>query len=202
VRRVGLRGSVGDAERDGGSFLGSGIVIIVLVMNNKVPFAVALSTALVLGSSAVRADEHHEHHDEHHEAQAHGGWRPPPPPPRPAPPRFQGHPPGAHPHGAPYHAHPVRVLRPTIIRRGTERPWRHWGHAEFVRPVYYWDWALVHSVTCTAEDSYGDQYPVTQSTWGGFGLPDMTTVEDDALDRCYDESGGDQSCYLATCSHY
>ena len=115
-----------------------------------------------------------------------------PVPQLPAPPRFQGHPPGAHPHGAPYHAHPMRVLRPTVIHRGAERPWRHWGHPEFVRPVYYWDWALVRSVTCTAEDSYGDQYPVTQSTWGGFGLPDMTTVEDDALDRCYEESGGDQ----------
>ena len=101
-----------------------------------------------------------------------------------------------------YHAHPVRVMRPTVIRRGAERPWHHWGHAEFVRPVYYWDWAVIHQVTCIAEDSYGDQYPVTQSTWGGFGLPDMTTVEDDALDRCYSESGGDQSCYLATCSHY
>jgi hypothetical protein len=59
-----------------------------------------------------------------------------------------------------------------------------------------------HAPHCTAEDSCGDQYPVTQSTWGGFGLPDMTTAEDDALDRCYSESGGDPSCYLATCSHY
>ncbi len=30
----------------------------------------------------------------------------------------------------------------------------------------------------------------------------MTSVEDDALDRCYQESGGDQSWYLATCSHF
>ena len=30
----------------------------------------------------------------------------------------------------------------------------------------------------------------------------MTSVEDDALDRCYEESGGDPNCYLATCSHY
>jgi hypothetical protein len=52
-----------------------------------------------------------------------------------------------------------------------------------------------------AEDSYGDQYPVTEETVTGFGLTHMSTVEDDALDRCYEESGGDQSCFLATCSH-
>ena len=38
--------------------------------------------------------------------------------------------------------------------------------------------------------------------FAGFGLVNMTAVEDDALDRCYEESGGDPSCYLATCSHY
>jgi hypothetical protein len=57
-------------------------------------------------------------------------------------------------------------------------------------------------VTCIAEDSYGDQYPVTETTFAGFGLVNMTTVEDDALDRCAEESGGDQSCYLATCSYF
>jgi hypothetical protein len=30
----------------------------------------------------------------------------------------------------------------------------------------------------------------------------MSAVEDDALDRCYEESGGDQSCFIATCSHF
>jgi hypothetical protein len=83
-----------------------------------------------------------------------------------------------------------------------EHPWRHWGHVEFARPIYYWDWAIIRSVTCVAEDSYGDQYPVTESTFSGFGLINMTAVEDDALDRCYEESGGDPSCTLTTCSHY
>lgn len=36
----------------------------------------------------------------------------------------------------------------------------------------------------------------------GFGLVRMSTVEDDALDRCSEESGGDQSCFLATGSHF
>ncbi|MEA2697737.1 MAG: hypothetical protein QOI66_2008 [Myxococcales bacterium] len=151
-------------------------------------------------------DEHHEerhevrreeHQEVHHEAQRL--------PPRPAPPTWRGHPPGAHPpapnsHPA-YHPHAVRVLRPHTMRYG-EHPWNHWGHGEFVRPAYYWDWALIHSVSCTAEDSYGDQYPVTETTFAGFGLTNMTAVEDDALDRCYQESGGDQGCYLATCSHF
>jgi hypothetical protein len=80
--------------------------------------------------------------------------------------------------------------------------WNHWQHPEFARPAYYWDWSLVHTVSCTAEDSYGDQYPVSESAFAGFGLANMTAVEDDALDRCYSESGSDPSCYLLTCAHF
>jgi hypothetical protein len=29
----------------------------------------------------------------------------------------------------------------------------------------------------------------------------MTNVEDDALDRCYSESGQDTTCVLASCTH-
>jgi hypothetical protein len=54
---------------------------------------------------------------------------------------------------------------------------------------------------CVAEDSYGDQYPVSEAAPPGFGLSDMTGVEDDALDRCYSESGQDSTCVLATCTH-
>jgi hypothetical protein len=79
--------------------------------------------------------------------------------------------------------------------------WEHWDHPTFMRPVYYWDWAAVRSVTCIAEDSYGDQYPVTETAAPGFGLDNMTDVEDDALDRCYYGSGGDPTCFLATCTH-
>ena len=92
-------------------------------------------------------------------------------------------------------------MRPSVPRYGAH-PWRRWEHPEFARPIYYWDWNAIHSVTCTAEDSYGDQYPVTEETFSGFGLAHMTAVEDDALDRCYQESGGDPSCYLVTCSHF
>jgi hypothetical protein len=174
----------------------------------KLAPALSLASLIALPSLALvaRAEDRHEqhqqmrreeHHEEHHEAQRL--------PPRAPPPAWKGHPPGAHPVSPgwhqPVHPHAVRVLRPHDMRYG-EHPWRHWGHAEFVRPVYYWDWGVVRSVTCIAEDSYGDQYPVTESTFAGFGLVNMTQVEDDALDRCYEESGGDQGCYLATCSHY
>jgi hypothetical protein len=165
------------------------------------PFALVLSFAWLQQSNVAHADEHHGEHHEGHEGHAMPPQHEHPVVPRPAPPRFQPHPPGVHPHGPMVRPHAVRVMRPTVIRRG-ERPWGHWAHPEFARPAYYWDWPGIRSVTCTAEDSYGDQYPVTQETFAGFGLVNMTSVEDDALDRCYQESGGDPSCFLATCSHF
>ena len=157
---------------------------------------VALATALLFGSTLF-ADEHDRRGGarggREGERRAYA--------PRPAPPRYQPHPPGPHPHGPMVRPHPVRVMRPGMYTRG-EHKWSHWEHPEFARPSYYWDWAAVHSVTCVAEDSYGDQYPVTQTAFPGFGLDNMSELEDEALDRCHTESGGDQSCYLATCSHF
>jgi hypothetical protein len=121
--------------------------------------------------------------------------------PRPAPPKFAAHPQGPHPHGPIVRPHPIRILQPRVIPYNTHT-WSHWEHPEFARPAYYWDWTLVHNVTCVAEDSYGDQYPVTEATVSGFGLINMTTIEDDAMDRCYSESGSDPSCFLLTCSHF
>jgi hypothetical protein len=120
---------------------------------------------------------------------------------RAAPPKYVAHPPGAHPHGAMVRPHQVRIMAPKVIAPGAHA-WRHWEHPDFSRPVYYWDWTVVHHVTCTAEDSYGDQYPVTQAWTRGWGLDNMTTVEDEAMDRCYNESGSDESCYLIGCSHF
>ena len=166
-------------------------------MTFKIPLAIALSATLLQVYSAAQAEEHRQERREER-----GRSNPPPPPlPRPVPPRFQEHPPGAHPHGPIVRPHAIRVMSPRAVKHG-EHQWRHWEHAEFSRPVYYWNWAVIRSITCIAEDSYGDQYPVTEDSFSGFGLVNMTTVEDDALDRCYAESGGDQSCYLATCSHF
>jgi hypothetical protein len=127
-------------------------------------------------------------------AQGHGR------PERRAAPPFQAHPAGAHPRGPTVRPHPVRVLAPRAVDHG-RTGWSHWEHPEFARPVYYWDWPHVHTVTCTAEDSYGDQYPVSEAAPPSFGFANMTEVEDDALDRCYSESGQDATCVLATCTH-
>jgi hypothetical protein len=171
-------------------------------MNLGYRLVLAASLSGFLSIGVAQAEEHHgDHHEEHADHGEHRGEPPRNVPPRPEPPKFQPHPHGQHPHGPMVRQHPVRVLQPRVVRRG-EQPWRHWSHPEFARPVYYWDWHLIRQVTCIAEDSYGDQYPVTQDTFGGFGLVNMTAIEDQALDRCYEESGGDQSCFLATCSHF
>jgi hypothetical protein len=159
-------------------------------MNRTVLFAVVVSVACF--SRSASAQEHRE-----------GTPRPAErgKPTRQAPPKFQAHPPGAHPQGPTVKQHPVRVLSPRVVSRGGHRTWSHWDHPDFQRPAYYWNWSSVHTVTCTAEDSYGDQYPVTEAAWRGFGLSNMTTVEDDAIDRCYSESGQDSTCALLTCTH-
>jgi hypothetical protein len=119
---------------------------------------------------------------------------------RPEPPPFQAHTAGAHPRGPTVRQHPIRTLAPRAVVHGSSG-WAHWEHPEFQRPAYYWNWAGVHNVTCVAEDSYGDQYPVSEAAAPGFGLANMTDVEDDALDRCYSESGQDATCVLVACTH-
>ncbi|MGA3122945.1 MAG: hypothetical protein ABSF69_19425 [Polyangiaceae bacterium] len=123
-----------------------------------------------------------------------------PAPARQAPPPFRAHAPGVHPRGATVRQHELRVLAPRSVVHG-HSGWQHWDHPEFPRPAYYWDWAGIHTVTCIAEDSYGDQYPVSEAAAPGFALGNMTGVEDDALDRCYAESGQDTTCVLLTCTH-
>jgi hypothetical protein len=60
-------------------------------MKFKLPLAIALSATLLQVYSAAQAEERRE---ERREERGRAN-----PPPRPAPPRFQEHPPGAHPHG-------------------------------------------------------------------------------------------------------
>jgi len=69
-----------------------------------------------------------------------------------------------------------------------------------VRPIYHWDWYRLHAVTCTAEDSSGDLFPVTEDGYiGNVYQSRLEQIEDAALDRCYDETGGDPGCYLVDC---
>lgn len=56
-------------------------------------------------------------------------------------------------------------------------------------------------MTCTAENSSGYQFPVTEDGFFGFGYQArMEQIEDAALDRCYSETNGDQSCVLLGCT--
>jgi hypothetical protein len=89
---------------------------------------------------------------------------------------------------------------PISIGRGNA-PWPTWNHPVFNRPVYNWNWNALRVVTCTAEDSYGDQYPVTQDAYAGLQYQaQLPSIEDAALDRCYDESNGDSTCSLVDCT--
>jgi len=161
-------------------------------------FASLSIAALGLALAAAPAGAQ-ERHEEQHAAPARAPARQAPP--RQAAPRFQAHPAGVHPRGPTAHAHAIRVLAPSIVVRG-HGSWGRWDHPEFARPSSYWAWGSFQNVSCIAEDSYGDQYPVTEAAGPAFVFNDMTAAEDDALDRCYSESGQDPSCYLATCSHF
>jgi hypothetical protein len=108
--------------------------------------------------------------------------------------------PGPGPHPFP-HPHPGggHHWDPYPIHHGYH-PWPHWGHPFFPRPVYYWDWNRLREVTCTAQDSAGDLYPVTEDAYTGIEYQsELQSIEDAALDRCYSESNGDEGCTLEGC---
>ncbi len=58
----------------------------------------------------------------------------------------------------------------------------------------------IREVTCTAEDSDGYLYPVTEDGYVGYAYEEhLPEVEDAAMDWCYDETGGDEGCHLVGC---
>jgi hypothetical protein len=70
-----------------------------------------------------------------------------------------------------------------------------------VRPIFYWNWDAVQSVTCVSQDSVGDDFPVTEAGYIGIGYQDrIVDVEDASLNRCFEESNGDPSCHLVGCT--
>jgi hypothetical protein len=69
-----------------------------------------------------------------------------------------------------------------------------------VRPIYGWDWPRVRMVTCTAGNSLGELFPVTEDAYWGYAYRDrLDAIEDAAIDRCYAETGGDETCALLDC---
>ncbi len=103
---------------------------------------------------------------------------------------------GFHPAPGPGHIHhdPYPV-------RGGVYPWPRWDHPYFPRPVYGWNWYELRSVTCTAEDSVGDLFPVTEDGYIGEAYQSqLDNIEDAAIDRCYSETNGDPACHLLDCA--
>ncbi len=129
--------------------------------------------------------------------------RPQPIDPRPIDPRPIGpRPIGPRPIGpGPVYPRPINhTFDPINVRIGG-LPWAPWEHPIFERPVFGWNWDGLTEVTCTAEDSNGDVYPVTDADYYGVEYQaNLDSIEDAALDRCYDESGGDEGCQLVTCT--
>jgi hypothetical protein len=96
-------------------------------------------------------------------------------------------------HGDPGFGHPYPI-------HGGAYPWPVWNHPFFPRPVYYWNWAGLESVTCTAENAAGEQFPVTNDGYiGDVYQEQLGNIEDAAIDRCYNETGGDTTCHLLDC---
>jgi hypothetical protein len=56
-------------------------------------------------------------------------------------------------------------------------------------------------VTCTAENSSGYQFTVTEDAYYGWTYQSrIAQIEDAALDRCYAETNGDESCTMIGCT--
>lgn len=97
---------------------------------------------------------------------------------------------------------PVRPAYPVVRHIGRNYGWAPWRHRVVVRNYYPFEWRRVLEVTCTARSSaYGWDYSVTEAGYNGEAYQNlMVHVENAALDRCYNETGGDESCYLLGCT--
>ena len=98
-------------------------------------------------------------------------------------------------HGAPGYHHPP------FVGHGGFYPWPRWGHPVFVRPVFAWQWVSLSAVTCTAETSNGEVFPLTENGYiGDVYQAHMEQIEDATLNQCYAESNGDTTCHLIGCT--
>jgi hypothetical protein len=109
-------------------------------------------------------------------------------------------------------AHDARFHVPNPVRFERGARFEHWNERWFtpwVRPIYSWNWMAVRETTCTAQDSWGNQYP---ATWVPPAYPynawnsGMVVAEDNAMGTCYwntppGNGAGGQSggCHLVAC---
>ena len=98
------------------------------------------------------------------------------------------------------HEGPRRDYEPGRMHGGIA-PWSRWENRPYyVRPIYNFRWNELRIMTCTAVDSYGDRFPVTEDGYiGDVYERNLSEIEDSALDRCYSQSGGDNTCRLLNC---
>jgi hypothetical protein len=91
--------------------------------------------------------------------------------------------------------------QPYVTHRGA-KPWHHWAAPAYARPNFTWTSDNnVKSVTCTAADSHGRTYAVTEVEYKGKQYQAvLPQIEDESIDRCYADSSGDQGCRYQDCS--
>ena len=95
---------------------------------------------------------------------------------------------------------PNHNFDPIRIRDGY-RQWPHWDRPFFARPDFDFNWAQLRLVTCIATDSNGDEFPITEDEFWGYNYMErLTSIEDQAIDRCFAETNGDTGCALLTCN--
>jgi hypothetical protein len=81
-----------------------------------------------------------------------------------------------------------------------ERRYAPWRPRTIVSRYYPFEWRRLTGVACYARDSYGYTYSVAENRYFGESYQSrMVEVENDALARCYAESGGDTGCYVYDC---
>jgi len=79
--------------------------------------------------------------------------------------------------------------------------WRHMDHVAFTGHEFIFDWNHIHAVTCVAADNYNDHYPFTEDSYRrDQWQTNMGTIEETALDYCFNTSPIGNTCRILTCT--
>jgi hypothetical protein len=63
-----------------------------------------------------------------------------------------------------------------------------------------WQWDSLVSVTCSAVDSQGQEFPVTESGYSADEWQvNITAIQEAALNQCYADTNGDEACAPQEC---
>lgn len=78
--------------------------------------------------------------------------------------------------------------------------WHHWEHPFFAFPMFRFEWHRLRALTCMSEDSQGHTHSATRSEYCYDYEHRIREIEDESLDRCYEETRGDSGCHFITCA--